>query len=168
MSKELLELVPLLCQTRSAKGWNTNTWEMLGVRIASLYTEAVELELGIDEQGMRYACAELADICMYTLTMLEDLWPGAWTVRSPARQTPRPTYRHPALLLQPLRVQIRAVYEYWRRGEQRDTKIALEHVLLECVYLARDHHIELVPCIRRKLEVNVGRPTLHGNKNPWT
>lgn len=161
-------LVPTLLKMRDEKGWAPNTWDKLGIRVASLYSECVELELGIEEGGMRFACTELADICMYALVMLEDLWPGGWAIRSPAQRAARPTHRHPAVLTQPLRARIRAVYEHWRREQHRDTQIALEHVVLECIYLARDHAIDLPACVHRKITLNQARPVRHGDKNPWT
>jgi hypothetical protein len=151
---------------RDIIGFNPANMNNLGVKIACMYSELLELEEALLDDDPREYQLELADVAMYAMTALQDLSADTWCLRSPAHEIGR--YKTPADLTYPLRARIRTVFEYWRKGNTKDTVIALELVVKSCIELASKLEFDLGMAISAKIKTNKARSVRHGDKHQDT
>jgi hypothetical protein len=170
LTAQLRTLTREALRYRESKQFVASTWDTLPYRLLRITNEIEELEDAIEASragGSRgHVRDELADCLLFTLTVLEDVFPGQLTVRT-RYHGGRRADSHAALLVKPLRNHVRQAGEAWARGDARDVQVALELL----VAAAFDLHgrlfraWSLVEDAHHKLDVMNSRPLRHG-KDP--
>lgn len=177
VKQQLLEIAPSVIGYRDSKGFAAATWEDLPTKIACIFCEIEELEAALDayadNRGSPYATGrsvwrETADVAMYALTILQDVYEGEWTMREVYHGGPR-ALAAPAELTKPLRREARGAFEHWRKGEKKDVKIRLELLLAALIDMrgrVLGRSVSLAEDIAEKIAFAKDRPVLHGGKDP--
>lgn len=162
---EIPALIDQLLQYRASKGFSATTWEDYPTRVACLFAEIEELSSALHGGGM--VEHELADVAMYTLCMLHDLWPDV-PINARAFHGNTVWHASPERLTAPLRTLAKSTFEAWRRDRKKDARISLEILLSAVDDLGQRLRIpgSLSDAIRSKIAHASGRPPLHGGKNP--
>ena len=162
---------------RDSKGFAATTWDTLPVKLACIMCEIEELTEALEDyssnrqslrSGTREVHFEVADVAMYSLSILRDLFDGQWTMRNVYHGGPR-ALAVPSELTKALRKETRGAFEQWRRGNFKDVMIHLELLIAALIDLrTRVIGLEgtLASDIDRKIEYAANRPPLHGGKDP--
>lgn len=172
-TQKALEAVSLqVIAYRDSKGFHATTWDTLPVKLCCIKCEIDEIEDALDgystHYGQREVRFECADIAMYTLSILHDLYEGQWTLRNRYHGGAR-VYSSSSEATRPLRREARRAFEQWRRGNRKDVMICLELVLCALEDL-RTRVIRVTDTLAHdiewKIENAANRPLLHGGKDP--
>lgn len=162
---------------RNSKGFAATTWDTLPVKIACIFCEIEELAGALEAYSTNrispYSLVldvtrESADVAMYALSILRDLFDGQWTLRDVYHGGPR-ALSTPSELTKALRLEARGAFEHWRKGERKDVMIRLELLLAALIDLrvrVLGLQRSLARDIEEKIEHAANRPYLHGGKDP--
>lgn len=175
--KELEDVAVKVIAYRDSKGFVATTWDTLPIKLGCVQCEIEELTGALEAYSvnrqspyasLREVSLECADVAMYTLSILNDLYDGQWTLRSVYHGGPR-ALTVPSELTKALRKEARGAFEHWRRGNRKDVMIHLE-LLLAALADLRVRVIglrsTLAADIEEKIAASASRPVLHGNKDP--
>jgi hypothetical protein len=153
--------VRAVIHVRNALGWNPTTIENLPTRLMCVVSELDEFEdaLAVPESGRCYdrghASEELADVAMYLICALDDLWRDRWGARA-LHPFPSP-HQAPGQLTKPVRHEVVRAMQSWRLVESpwrlADTCICLELALRNVMRIAVSLGFGLEAAIYAKVRV---------------
>lgn len=157
---------------RESKGFTAATWGTIPIKLACIMCEIEELTDALRDSDrvdtMLEVANESADVGMYTLTTLSDLFGEKWTIRE-RYHLGAFTFSHASDLTHPLRHEARKAFENWRRNRPDDVMICLElelAALLDLRVRVLGFNRSLSQDIERKIQASADRPKLHGGKDP--
>jgi len=176
-TSELEQVAERVIAYRDSKGFSPVDWDVLPVKLACIFCEIEELTDALDHcseaRVLKRAASievnrETADVAMYALSILKDMYDGAWTMRSVYHGGPR-SMSTPVELTKALRRETRGAFEHWRRGNRKDVMIHLELLLAALIDL-RTRCLGIVTTLAADIDEKIahaaGRPALHGGKDP--
>lgn len=154
---------------REAKGFTPTTWETLPTRLCCLFAEIEELAEAMDSEAQVDIRYETADIAMYTLTILHDLYSDKPLTLRERYHSGAPLFSSSHEITAPLRREVRKAFECWRRGDRKEVMICME--ILLCALIDVRLRVLGLPTnighdVRCKIASSLNRPKLHGGKNP--
>ncbi len=160
------ELRERILKARARLEFNPARMEVLPCRLMCIISELEEFE---DASSTQHEHEELADVAIYLITMLHDLYEGEdW----PARHIgllPNP-HESKSVLTRPIRRYVVKAMQYWRKVQsplrKRDVCISMELALFETVRLARCMGFDLRGAIVEKLAILDKRSVRNGGKHP--
>lgn len=165
VSPDLHELAAACEVLAKAKGWDPCTIDNFVGKIGVAFTEIAEAD---DEAGSGTVAAvheEVADITVRVLSVLHGCWGQRWSDRTTFRHKHARTAYEPVLMiLRPTFKSLAKAIQFWRKGNDDDARVSLEIAVLELYRVSDRMGFDLTVEILRKLEVNKGRPPLHGNR----
>jgi NTP pyrophosphatase (non-canonical NTP hydrolase) len=157
---------------RDSKGFIPATWDTLPTRLTCILAEIHELTEALQSadyhDDMSQVAKESADVGMYTLNTLADLFGDSWTIRQRYHGGSK-RFARPETLTTPLRKEVCKAFEHWRRGRKTDVQICLELELAALIDLRSrvlGFRRSLLSDIEAKIAVDSGREKLHGGKDP--
>ncbi len=175
--RELEDVAVDIIGYRDSKGFHAATWDTLPIKLGCIYCEIEELSGALEAYSanrqspyasLREVSLECADVAMYTLTILCDMFDRQWTLRGCYHGGSR-ALSTPSELTKPLRAETRGAFEHWRKGNRKDVMIHLELLLAALVDLrvrVIGLRSTLAADIRGKIANSANRPVLHGGKDP--
>jgi len=161
------EVMEPLIAVRDKMGWNPAKLDTLPTRLMCVISELDEFEEALTNGARGHMAEELADVAMYLLCTLHDLWPGrSWRTVSGLPSL----YQTPGEITRPVRRDVVRAMQAWRRVEapnrMSDAGIALELALLEVVRIAVALDFDIDDSIFAKIQVLRNRGPRNGGKHP--
>lgn len=163
--EEIADLVPDVLEARARLGFDPVRWETLPTRLMCVIRELDELEHALGIGDFDGIVLESADVAMYLVQTIADLWPTRWGKRHAhgARGT---AYAAPETLTKPTRQHIANAFEAWRQLDEQNASICIELALLEIMRLAKALDVPLPGAMVAKIDMLRSRELRNGGKHP--
>jgi len=161
---------------RDEKGFNPTSNANLDRKIMAVFVELRELRQALRQantEGVGPICDEIADVAIYLMTMIGDLYaPSEWVSFLESRCKPSLNpYASPDELTADVERHLERAWRTWRSSYDVGISQAREELrwaFVETCRLAAAIDVDLHQAVSDKMDFNATRPPTHGGKHPDT